>query len=334
MTDYFRPISQTDPTVPRDALPLAGGWCWFNMVEVMRRHTPPERLPAADVPTQVLDDLTSPRTPLAGLSWNAPRLMGILNATPDSFSDGGCFLDPEDAMRHARQLTAEGADILDIGGESTRPGAETIDVRREISRVRPVIEAIGKAGDLPPVSIDTRKSAVARAAVSAGAALINDVAAMTFDPWLGRLAAETGTPVCLMHAQGDPKTMQRNPTYDHVVLDVFDFLTDRIKAAEAAGVSRNAILVDPGIGFGKTHVHNLELLKRVSLFHGLGCPLLLGASRKSFIGKIGGTRTVGERMPGSVSISLHAAAQGVQLHRVHDIAPHKQALRLWEALRG
>lgn len=332
MTDYFRPIPQTDPARPRDALPLAGGWCWFNMVEIMRRTSSPEWLPVADVPTDVVDNLTSPRTPLTGLSWNTPRLMGILNVTPDSFSDGGRFLDPKQAVQRARKMTAEGADILDIGGESTRPGAETIEVAREISRVRPVIEAIKRAGDLPPVSIDTRKSAVARAALSAGAVLINDVAAMTFDPCLGRLAAETGTPVCLMHAQGDPKTMQRNPTYDHVILDVFDFLANRIEVAEAAGVSRNAILVDPGIGFGKTHVHNLELLKRISLFHGLGCPLLLGVSRKNFIGEIGGARSVGERMPGSVSVSLHAMAQGVQLHRVHDIAPHKQALRLWKAL--
>ena len=256
--------------------------------------------------------------------------MGILNATPDSFSDGGQFLDPKAAEAQGHALLTAGADILDVGGESTRPGAGTVSEAEEIARTTPVITALAKAG--VPVSIDTRKAGVARAAWNAGARVINDVAALGFDPDLAPFAAEVGAPVCLMHAQGTPQTMQQNPIYDDVLLDVYDFLQDAIGRAEAAGIARSRIIVDPGIGFGKTTAHNLALLRGIALFHSLGCPILLGVSRKGFIGQLGTAPDPADRVPGTLAVTLHAVSQGVQFHRVHDIAPAKQALALASAL--
>lgn len=331
MSVIYRPIVQFDPARPEGALALAGGWCWFVQVEVLRRAAPAQIKLAADIPEQILARLTRARAPIAGLTFEAPRLMGIVNVTPDSFSDGGQFLGAEAAVAHGAGMVQNGADVLDIGGESTRPGADFVPASEEIDRVVPVIEGLCGAKIKAPISIDTRKADVAQAALVAGADIINDVSAMEFDAKMAALAAARDAAICLMHAQGDPKTMQQAPRYDDVVFEVYDYLEARIKVAEAAGISRSNIIVDPGIGFGKTQAHNLALLARISAFHGLGCAILLGASRKRFIGAIGGVEAADARMPGSLAVALAGVAQGVQMLRVHDMFETKQAVRLWMA---
>lgn len=330
---YFRPIAMSDVARPANAFTLAGGWCWFDQVEVLSRGEDPWLIPAEDCPDDVLRRLTAPRAEFAGLSMDRPRLMGILNVTPDSFSDGGHFNSLEAATAHGRQL-ARKAEILDIGGESTRPGAQQVPVATEIARTAPVIEALRGSGMRGPISIDTRKAMVAMTAIRAGANLVNDVSGLEFDPALGPLVAQEGVPLVLMHAVGTPATMQENPSYADVLLDVYDDLARRIARAEAMGISRTKIAVDPGIGFGKTAAHNLALIRRLSLLHGLGCPILLGASRKRFIGSIGEAETPVARVPGSLAVALEGFAQGAQLSRVHDVVETRQALRLWQAVRG
>lgn len=270
--------------------------------------------------------------PIAGLSMDRPRIMGILNVTPDSFSDGGRFADPNKAVAQACEMVAEGADILDIGGESTRPGAQEVPVDEEIARILPVITALRASGVQVPISIDTRKADVARAAVLAGADIVNDVSAMQFDPAMAETVAGLQCPVVLMHAQGLPETMQKNPRYDDVVAEVISNLAARIEAARAAGVAETQIVVDPGIGFGKTLDHNIALLRNLHRLHDLGCPVMLGASRKRFIGTITGAETADARMPGSVAVALFGVAQGVQILRVHDTQATKQAVAMQMAL--
>lgn len=333
MNDYFRPLVQSGPARPDGALPLAGGPLWFTHAEHLRRDAPGQVVPAAELPDAVRTRLTAPRAAVAGLAMDGPRVMGILNATPDSFSDGGLFHDPQQALAHGTRMIADGADIIDVGGESTRPGAETVNPEEEIARVAPVIAALRATGPVP-ISIDTRKAAVAQAAVAAGATLVNDVAGFTYDPELAPFCATHALPVCVMHAQGDPATMQKNPSYDNVLLDVYDFLHERVETLAALGIPRGRIVVDPGIGFGKTADHNLALLNGISLFHGLGCPILLGASRKRFIGTIGRAPEASDRMPGSVAVALAGVAQGVQIVRVHDVRETVSALALWQAVQG
>jgi dihydropteroate synthase len=282
---------------------------------------------------ELLDNLRRPRAPIAGLALDRPRIMGIVNVTPDSFADGGRYLARDAAIDHALQLEAEGADILDIGGESTRPGAGPVDLDEEWRRVGPVIEALAPR-TRAKLSIDTRKPEVMRRAAQAGAHLINDVSALSHDPTSLEVASRTGLPVVLMHARGDPRTMQDKPAYADVVLDVCDMLQARIEACEAAGIPRSRLIVDPGIGFGKTLAHNLAVLGSLSLFHGLGCAVLLGASRKSFIGRLTGTADPDERLPGSLAAALLGAAEGVQILRVHDVAATRQALAVWEGARA
>ncbi|WP_134724522.1 dihydropteroate synthase [Paracoccus luteus] len=319
---YWRPIP--DPTGGRWR--LAGGWVGFSRLERLTRGGPPEIV--EDAPDDVLAALTAPRPPVLGVSMDRPRVMGIVNVTPDSFSDGGCW--DADGAAHGRDLLAAGADMLDIGGESTRPGAAEVPVADEIVRVAPVIAALAGAA----LSVDTRKAAVARAAVAAGAGLVNDVSGLDFDTGMAAAVAERGAAICLMHAQGVPQTMQDDPRYDDVLLDVHDALADRIARAVAAGIPRDRIVVDPGIGFGKTQAHNLAILRRIGLFHGLGAPVLLGVSRKRFVGTIGGADTPADRDPGTLALTLAAVAQGIQIHRVHDVAGIRQGLSLWQAVEG
>lgn len=327
MKDYYQPIPFFGAARPVHAFSLAGGWCCFDHVIRRGRGGQQRIINAADVPEDVLQRLTAKRAPIGALSMDHPRIMGILNVTPDSFSDGGQFDDVAQATRHALKMARQGVDIIDIGGESTRPGAALVSADDEITRTAPVIKAIAEQCSVM-LSIDTRKAAVARAAVDAGAGLINDVAAMTFDPEMSAMMVRAGLPVCLMHAQGDPATMQADPRYDDVLLDVYDFLEDRINVAVAAGVPHARIIIDPGIGFGKTQEHNITLLRGLPLFHGLGCPILLGASRKRFIGTIGGAEQAQDRMAGSVAVALHGLRQGVQIVRVHDTFQTKQAFDL------
>ena len=274
----------------------------------------------------------APRTAIARLSFDRPLIMGVVNVTPDSFSDGGDYLKTNAAVSGALSLAADGADILDIGGESTRPGAAEVSVEEELDRVLPVIEQI--AGRAQPISIDTRKAAVMSAALEAGASIINDVSALEFDPKALAVAAASDAPVILMHARGGPETMQKDPRYDNVLLDVFDYLEGRVVACEAAGIPHSRLIVDPGIGFGKTVAHNLALLRGLSLFRALGCPVLLGASRKSFIGRLAGTPAAKDRVAGSLAAALWAVREGADIVRVHDVAETRQALAVWNAIGG
>lgn len=330
MTGYFRPIPSLDPARPAGALPLAGGPAWFDRVEVLARGAAPEIRPAADLPAQMRARLTAPRAAICGVAMDRPRLMGILNVTPDSFSDGGLHNAPAAALSHAWVMEAE-ADFIDIGGESTRPGAADVPVAEEIRRTAPVIAAMRAAGLPAPISIDTRKAPVARAALDAGAGMVNDVSGLGFDAGLAPLVAHRGAALCIMHSVDTPATMQDDPRYGDVLLDVYDFLAERVARAEGAGVAREHIIVDPGIGFGKTLAHNLALLARISLFHGLGCPILLGVSRKRMIGAVGRVAEARARAPGSIAVALAGVAQGVQILRIHDVAETAQALRLHQA---
>ncbi|QYE36765.1 dihydropteroate synthase [Polymorphobacter sp. PAMC 29334] len=253
--------------------------------------------------------------------------MGIVNVTPDSFSDGGAGGDPVAA---ALAMAAAGASVVDLGGESTRPRAAVVDTQEELARVGPVLAGLRTSGIT--VSIDTRKALVMAAALDAGATLVNDVSALTYDPAAIALVAARGAPVVLMHSQGTPATMQDAPVYADPLRDVFDWLEARIATCVAAGIRRERIIADPGIGFGKTLAHNLALLRGVALFHGLGVPITLGASRKAIIGTLAGGAPVGERLGGSVALALHAVANGVQIVRVHDVAATVQAIKLWQAV--
>lgn len=257
--------------------------------------------------------------------------MGIVNVTPDSFSDGGRFLDPVQAVRHALQLAAEGAEILDIGGESTRPGANPVPVQDELARVIPVIQALARQTDRV-LSIDTQKPEVAAAAVAAGASIINDIAANRTDPAMWECAARTGAGYVCMHMQGTPQTMQESPEYADVVTVVREFFEDRLRRLVAVGVRPEQVVLDVGIGFGKTLEHNLALLGAISSFQMLGRPLLLGVSRKSFLGKLAGSPEA-ERLPGSLAATILAVQDGVQFVRTHDVAATRQALRVADAIR-
>ena len=262
-----------------------------------------------------------------------PQVMAILNATPDSFSDGGLHDgDPAAAAQAAHAMAEAGAAIIDVGGESTRPGAKTVWEGDEIARVLPIVERLAGAG--VALSIDTRKAAVMEAALGVGPMLVNDVSALTYDPRALEVVAKAGCPVVLMHFQGAPETMQQAPHYDGpVLLAVYDWLEARIAAAEAAGIDRSRILVDPGIGFGKSVQHNLQLLNGLALLHGLGCPIMLGASRKRMIGALAGEAPADARLPGSLALALKGAEQGVQMLRVHDVAETVQALKVWRGMR-
>lgn len=267
------------------------------------------------------------------LVLDRPRLCGIVNVTPDSFSDGGRFLDPERAVEHGRRLVEEGADLLDVGGESTRPGAGEVSVEEEIARVVPVIAALARSVPVP-ISIDTGKPEVMRAAVEAGAGLINDVHALRRDGALDAAAA-LGVPVCLMHMQGEPRTMQDDPRYDDVVGEVHRFLAERLFACQMAGIDKKNILVDPGFGFGKTLEHNLELLRALGRFTELA-PVMAGLSRKGMIGALTGRERPADRVAGSIAAAVLAAGQGAAIVRVHDVAATRDALAVWAgfAARG
>lgn len=300
-------------------------------LEVLARGRLPRVIPLTEAPSTAIDVLVEPRPDIGSLSMDKPRVMGILNTTPDSFSDGGLHAAADDAVRAGKAMRAAGVDILDIGGESTRPGAETVEPEEEIKRTSPVVRGLRAADVDTLISIDTRKAAVAEAAVAAGAGLINDVSGFTYDPDLAGVAASHDLSVCVMHALGDPETMQNDPKYDDVLLDVYDFLEAQIALLERSGVGRHQIVADPGIGFGKTLEHNLALLSRLSLFHSLGVPILLGASRKRFIGTIGKTEQADTRLPGSLGVGLAALSHGIQLLRVHDVPETIQAIALWRA---
>lgn len=325
---------------------LAAGLNFFASVELLRvegsRRVSAELLPVEAIEGRLGGDtaaqwaaLTAPRQPLQlgdrTVRLDQPQVMGILNVTPDSFSDGGQLADAGSAVEAGVQMASEGAAILDVGGESTRPGAQTVWAQDEIERVRPVVERLAAGGSA--VSIDTRKSEVMTAALQAGARLVNDVSALNFDPRAAEVVAASGAPVILMHHLGSPETMQEDPRYDDVLVEIYVWLEERIAAAEAAGIDRSRILIDPGFGFGKTVAHNLELMNGLALFHSLGCPLVVGASRKRTIGALSNEAPADRRLGGSIAFALKAAEQGAQIVRVHDVPETVQALRIWRGLR-
>jgi dihydropteroate synthase len=349
---YLRPTGFVDAPFGHDGrvARLAGGLLWFSAVEILTmqgpsvaatRLVPVERIEEAlghlgDEARTAWAGLTAPRAPLQlaerVVRLDQPQIVGILNVTPDSFSDGGRFDGAGAAADAGFAMAAAGAAIVDVGGESTRPGAQPVWEGDEIERVLPVVKALAASGTA--VSIDSRKAAVMELALRAGAELVNDVSGLTFDERSAGVVAKAGCPVVLMHHLGPPETMQEAPRYDRpVAIAVYDWLEVRIAAAEAAGIARERILVDPGIGFGKTVQHNLQLLNNLSLLHGLGCPIMLGASRKRMIGALSGEAAAGQRLAGSLALALKGADQGVQLLRVHDVPETVQALRVWRGLR-
>ncbi|MGB7405055.1 MAG: dihydropteroate synthase [Pacificimonas sp.] len=341
MTTYLRPTGFVDAPFHFDGqvARLAGGLTFFSQVEVLSRDAPPRLLSIVELgdlaDTIEWQRLTAPcpTLDLGGrmLRFDEPQVMGILNVTPDSFSDGGQYGDVESAATAAFDMAAAGAALVDIGGESTRPGAETVWEQDEIERIAPVLDRLN-AGEVA-VSVDTRKAAVMEAALARGAKVVNDVSGLTHDERSLAVVAAADVPVVIMHAQGDPQSMQDAPSYDDVLLDIYDWLSARVETAVAGGVAREKIIVDPGIGFGKSVRHNLQLLNGLSLFHGLGCPILLGASRKRFIGALSGEAPVDERLGGSLAVIAHGLAQGVQMLRVHDVPESVQAVRIWRGLR-
>jgi dihydropteroate synthase len=326
-----------------DALPLAGGPLAFTLCEIAadegRVLLPIERARAwaahagrGDDLAAAIARLTLARPPFAGLSLDRPRIMGVVNVTPDSFSDGGDFADAGRAIEHGFSMREAGADILDIGGESTRPRAEPVAVGEELRRVVPVVRALAKAGAV--VSIDTRRAEVMTAAIDAGARIVNDVTALTGDPASLGVVAACSVSLVLMHMQGDPRNMQADPRYANAPLDIRDYFVERLAVCAAAGIVAGRIAVDPGIGFGKNDRHNLELLQSMALFQELGVAVLLGVSRKSFIARLSRKEAPKERLPGSLAAGLAGLDRGVQILRVHDLPETRQAVAIWQALSG
>ncbi len=332
-----------------DALPLAGGPLAFSQIQVFAQWREGQSTScigpcraveawlrdrigdAAGEVRAALSRLTAPRAPFAGLTLrpDTPRIMGIVNVTPDSFYDGSRSPVARQAYDAACRMHDAGADIIDIGGESTRPGAEPVGAAEELERVLPVVNRLRGAGVV--VSIDTRRAAVMEAALAAGASLVNDVSALTHDPDALRVAREQADGVVLMHMRGEPQTMQQAPVYQDPVLDVYAYLAGRVAACGAAGIASSRMCVDPGIGFGKLPEHNAALLASVGILHGLGCAVMVGASRKSFIAALGGGEAAEDRLPGSLAAVCAAAQAGVQIVRVHDVPETKQALQVWQA---
>jgi dihydropteroate synthase len=334
LTSYLRPAAldaggdAAGLTAAGRAVPLLGGRCACSLVETIEWAR--DRLRRSTWAAAVEVEWPRAFTAARPAPFDRPRLMGILNATPDSFSDGGDHLDPATAVEHGLRLAAEGADVVDVGGESTRPGATPVPVAEELRRVLPVVERLATAG--VAVSIDTRKAEVMRAAVAAGARVINDVSGLTHDPASLETAAASGAFVVLMHLAGEPATMNLAPRYEQCALEVFDWLEARVQACEAAGISRGRLIVDPGLCFGKHEPHNLDLLRNLALFHGLGCPVLLGVSRKGWTEAIETGWPPKERLPATLAATQWALGRGVQLFRVHDVAAHRQLLTAWRAL--
>ncbi|WP_438996329.1 dihydropteroate synthase [Candidatus Puniceispirillum sp.] len=337
---WIRPLVQN---IPLDgSLTLAGGWRQFSHVDVVQRdddNSYAARRMHVDAVISAADDrnkavaaiehLTMPRAGFAGLAMNQPHIMGILNVTPDSFSDGGQHNAPVKAIAAGAAMQAAGASIIDIGGESTRPGAEPITRNQELARILPPITGLAKAGAL--VSVDTRHADVMTRATTAGAGIINDVGGLRADGALGA-ASDSGAPVIIMHMQGTPESMQNNPHYGFAPVEIYEFLEARISAAIDAGIPRDKIAVDPGFGFGKTLTHNMELMNWFGMLHGLGVPLLLGASRKSTIAKISQDEGAGDRLAGSITLALQGIHEGAQMIRVHDVPETAQAIAVQMAL--
>lgn len=348
MRTLLRPTGFVDSPFGHDGkvARLAGGLNWFAAVELIavdgHQRTSTELVPVEGIEARFDDQmaaqweaLTRAHPPLQlgerTIRLDQPQVMAIVNATPDSFSDGGQFANAAEAAEAGARMAAEGAAIIDVGGESTRPGARSIWEGDEIERVAPVIRRLAAGG--AAVSIDTRKADVMTAAVESGARMINDVSALTYDARSAEVAASLNVPVILMHHKGAPEVMQDDPRYDDVLVEVYLWLEGRIQDVVEAGVAREKILIDPGFGFGKKLAHNLELMNGLALFHSLGCPLVIGASRKRTIGALSGEAPVDKRLAGGITFAMKALEQGVQILRVHDAFETVQAVRVWRGMR-
>jgi dihydropteroate synthase len=348
MRTLLRPTAFVDSPFGHDGkvARLAGGLNWFAAVELLKvdddRRVATELVPVEGIEDRFDTDmaaqwfaLTAPRAQLhlgeRTIRLDQPQVMGILNVTPDSFSDGGQFADAAAAAEAGADMAGQGAAMIDVGGESTRPGAKAVWEGDEIERIVPVIRQLARGG--AAVSVDTRKADVMTAAIEAGARMINDVSALTYDGRSAGVIAASDVPVVLMHHQGAPETMQEDPRYDDVLVEVYCWLEERIAAATGAGIARERILIDPGFGFGKNVAHNLELINGLALFHSLGQPLVIGASRKRTIGALSGEAPADRRLGGSIAFALKAVEQGAQVVRVHDVFETVQALRIWRGLR-
>ena len=331
MTSYFRPIVRTGSPKSKNSIFLAETNYWVSEAEEIKFGKKTKLVSINDVPDWWKKRWLKKRSDILGMEFGFPKLMGILNVTPDSFSDGGNHLDLDAALNQAKFMAENGVDIIDIGGESTRPGALTVPILEEIRRIEPVINGISARSKIP-ISVDTRKADVASAARKAGASMVNDVSGFTFDPDLMPYCSKYKLPVCVMHMKGSPENMQNNPKYENILIEVFDFLENQIGRLVQAGISRDQIIADVGIGFGKNIGHNLALIKNISLFHGLGVPLLLGVSRKSIISNVAKVEKPSDRVHGSISLAISALGQGVQVFRVHDVAETRQAFDLWVAV--
>ena len=331
MTSYFRPIVRTGSPRSKNSIFLAETNYWVSEAEEIKFGKKTKLVSINDVPDWWKKRWLKKRADILGMEFGFPKLMGILNVTPDSFSDGGNHVELDAALNQAKFMEENGVDIIDVGGESTRPGALTVPILEEIRRIEPVISGISARSKIP-ISVDTRKAGVASAAHKAGASMVNDVSGFTFDSDLLPFCSKYKLPVCVMHMKGSPENMQNNPKYENILIEVFDFLENQIGKLVEAGISRDQIIADVGIGFGKNIEHNLTLIKNISLFHGLGVPLLLGVSRKSIISNVAKVEKPSDRVHGSISLALSALGQGVQVFRVHDVAETRQAFDLWEAV--
>ena len=331
MTSYFRPIVRTGSPRSQHSIFLAETNYWVSEAEEIKYGKETKLVSINDVPDWWKKRWLKKRSDILGMEFGFPKLMGILNVTPDSFSDGGNHAKLDAALNQAKFMEENGVDIIDIGGESTRPGALTVPISEEIKRIEPVISGISSRSKIP-ISVDTRKLDVASAARKAGASMVNDVSGFTFDPNLLPFCSKYKLPVCVMHMKGSPENMQNNPKYENILIEVFDFLENQIGTLVQAGISRDQIIADVGIGFGKNIGHNLALIKNISLFHGLGVPLLFGVSRKSIISNVAKVEKPSDRVHGSISLAISALGQGVQVFRVHDVAETRQAFDLWVAV--
>jgi dihydropteroate synthase len=348
MRTLIRPTAFVDSPFGHDGkvARLAGGLNWFAAAELIRiesgKRVATELLPVDRLEERLDDELSEQWERLTGqhaplklgertVRLDQPQVMGIVNVTPDSFSDPGQLEDPGVAAEAGARMAEAGAAIVDVGGESTRPGAKAVWEGDEIARIEPVIRRLSAGG--VAVSVDTRKADVMTAAISAGATLVNDVSALTYDQRSAEAVTKAGVPVVLMHHQGPPETMQQDPRYDDVVVEVYEWLEERIAAAVEAGIDRSRILVDIGFGFGKTVAHNLELMNSLAIFHSLGCPIVVGASRKRTIGALSNEAPADQRLGGSLAFAFKAVEQGAQIVRVHDVPETVQALRIWRGLR-
>jgi dihydropteroate synthase len=348
MRTLIRPTGFVDSPFGHDGkvARLAGGLNWFAAAELIKlegqKRASTELVRVEGIEARFDEDLAAQWTKITSarpalqlgertIRLDQPQVMGIVNVTPDSFSDGGQFAEPGAAAEAGADMARDGAAIVDVGGESTRPGAKTVWEGDEIERIVPVIRQLAAGGTA--VSVDTRKADVMTSALEAGARMVNDVSALTYDDRSASVIAASSAPVVLMHHQGSPETMQDDPRYDDVLVEIYLWFEERIAAAQGAGIARDKILIDPGFGFGKNVAHNLELMNGLALFHSLGCPLVVGASRKRTIGALSGEAPPDRRLGGSIAFAIKAAEQGAQILRVHDVFETVQALRIWRGLR-